>query len=241
MSSFGVLFLSARKFLVQSILCASLPIVASPAFADVLGPDIFRVGDKLDLDTVKERKKPVAGHDLAPLPDALGSDDEHLHGDDDAVDRYQKLRSMWTSDFVDTDFSKSDFTDLKNLEGLDLAVDEGFKKKLAGARKSRKEADFKSGVLDPDDLDDPDSLDVDTEFEHAELRDYKRKLKREDERKFKELTEGVPGMFHDWVPSDADRQQNGGFTIAPDNGSPVPYKLNGWIEIERKLPWEAEP
>lgn len=44
----------------------------------------------------------------------------------------------------------------------------------------------------------------------------------------------------DWVPSSPDRLRNGGFGSNPDNGSPVPYRLNGHIDIERKLPWQPE-
>ncbi|MFA6208321.1 MAG: hypothetical protein WC714_02750 [Candidatus Obscuribacterales bacterium] len=41
----------------------------------------------------------------------------------------------------------------------------------------------------------------------------------------------------DWVPDKLDPINNGGFTIAPDNGSPVPYKLNGHVDIQRGRPW----
>lgn len=41
----------------------------------------------------------------------------------------------------------------------------------------------------------------------------------------------------DWVPDKLDPLSNGGFTIAPDNGSPVPYKLNGHVDIQRGRPW----
>ncbi len=46
----------------------------------------------------------------------------------------------------------------------------------------------------------------------------------------------LPG---DWVPDKLDLTSNGGFSVAPDNGSPVPYRLNGHMEIERGRPWEA--
>jgi hypothetical protein len=45
----------------------------------------------------------------------------------------------------------------------------------------------------------------------------------------------LPGP-NNWVPSKADPQDNGGFTIAPDNGSPVPYKLNGHVDLLRDTP-----
>jgi hypothetical protein len=56
---------------------------------------------------------------------------------------------------------------------------------------------------------------------------------------WRKLTE-VRDQFDDWVPSKPDPSSNGGFTIYPDNGSPVPYKLNGHVDIQRKLPWQAE-
>ncbi len=43
----------------------------------------------------------------------------------------------------------------------------------------------------------------------------------------------------DWVPKAAEPTHNGGFERMPDNGSPVPYKLNGHVNIQRKLPWDT--
>jgi hypothetical protein len=45
----------------------------------------------------------------------------------------------------------------------------------------------------------------------------------------------LPG---DWVPSKIDLTDNGGFGVIPDNGSPVPYRLNGHVDIQRGRPWE---
>ena len=42
----------------------------------------------------------------------------------------------------------------------------------------------------------------------------------------------------DWVPDKPDKEANGGFGKEPDNGRPVPYRLNGHVKIERGLPWE---
>ena len=47
-------------------------------------------------------------------------------------------------------------------------------------------------------------------------------------------------LFDDWVPDKPVRQSNGGFGKTKDNGRPVPYKMNGHIEIQRKFPWEAD-
>ncbi len=43
----------------------------------------------------------------------------------------------------------------------------------------------------------------------------------------------LPG---DWVPNKLDPTCNGGFEVAPDNGSPVPYRLNGHVDIQRGRP-----
>jgi len=50
----------------------------------------------------------------------------------------------------------------------------------------------------------------------------------------------VHDQLGDWVPSKPDPLQNGGFGISIGNGRPVPYKLNGHINIERKLPWQDD-
>ncbi len=43
----------------------------------------------------------------------------------------------------------------------------------------------------------------------------------------------LPG---DWVPDRIKLTNNGGFSIEPDNGSPVPYRLNGHVDIQRGRP-----
>jgi len=43
----------------------------------------------------------------------------------------------------------------------------------------------------------------------------------------------LPG---DWVPDKIDLTSNGGFEISPGNGSVVPYRLNGHIDIQRGRP-----
>lgn len=47
----------------------------------------------------------------------------------------------------------------------------------------------------------------------------------------------VQNRLLDWVPDKVDRLQNGGFSTSPDNGRPVPYRLNGHVGIERGYPW----
>lgn len=52
------------------------------------------------------------------------------------------------------------------------------------------------------------------------------------------ITPNIPLI--DWAPSKPDRLHNGAFGKCKDNGRPVPYKLNGHIEIQRKFPWEKD-
>ena len=42
----------------------------------------------------------------------------------------------------------------------------------------------------------------------------------------------------DWVPDKLDPIDNGGFAVSPDNGSPVPYRLNGHVDLQRVRPWD---
>ena len=58
-------------------------------------------------------------------------------------------------------------------------------------------------------------------------------------------SEGLDEMTHmapvydlagDWVPDSLHLTSNGGFSNAPFNGSPVPYRLNGHPDIQRGVP-----
>ncbi len=46
----------------------------------------------------------------------------------------------------------------------------------------------------------------------------------------------VEDLAGDWVPNKIDLTSNGAFGVIPDNGSPVPYRLNGHVDIERGKP-----
>jgi hypothetical protein len=48
----------------------------------------------------------------------------------------------------------------------------------------------------------------------------------------------VENRILDWVPGQVDRLNNGGFGLTEFNGRPVPYRLNGHIDIERGYPWD---
>ncbi len=49
-------------------------------------------------------------------------------------------------------------------------------------------------------------------------------------------TQPVHDLPSDWVPDKLDLTSNGGFSIAPFNGSPVPYDLNGHVDLEQNGP-----
>lgn len=55
---------------------------------------------------------------------------------------------------------------------------------------------------------------------------------------WKESMLPVLGNLGDWVPALPDPMDNGSFSSAPDNGYPVPYRLNGHLNFERKYPWK---
>ncbi len=171
--------------------------------------------------------------------DAIGgqdSDKDDKHSDDDKdtgddTDRdYSSPRpgdgylfggsEFKLSDFVDTDFSKHLFRDLFSPD-----------------KKWDPLADFTKPLTADDDAMRGDAAESYFDFV-ADRR--KRDIDDRRERLLRKLMEphyGVPG---DWVPSNLDPTNNGGFTTAADNGSPVPYRLNGWIDFQRKLPWRAD-
>lgn len=124
------------------------------------------------------------------------------------------------SDYVDTDFSKHLFRDL-----------------FVAGKKWDPLSDLSKPLTADDDTMRGD--DVDSYFTFVDDR-RRRDIEDRRERLLRDLMEphyGVPG---DWVPSNLDPTNNGGFTTAPDNGSPVPYRLNGWIDFQRKRPWKKD-
>lgn len=133
--------------------------------------------------------------------------------DDDMEDaRRSKLRSRFREFDVSHDFDKKDFSDT-----LDN--------------------DMRS--IGPKEVDRQDNLDI-HDKERQDRRRERRKEFLTDEELMRELSRLPQAAPDDWVPDKADPVNNGGFSIAPDNGSPVPYKLNGWIDFQRKFPWEDE-
>ena len=123
-----------------------------------------------------------------------------------------------TPTFIDTDFRKQSFADL-------------FYRKLTDADKDDQKR--KGDYLPEDDSEKrKDMLSTDYAKKKQMERDFR------DLKAWKELTKPVPYMLHDWVPDKAKPIHNGGFERMPDNGSPVPYHLNGHPDLERKLPWD---
>ena len=118
------------------------------------------------------------------------------------------------STFQDTDFHKESYIDL-----------------LLKSKPKKKEK--KISQPPPLDLLDWQSAD-DGVFLSAD--DKKMKDKHYDE--FRAILRSPPIVKpDDWLPGALDPITNGGFTIAPDNGSPVPYRLNGHVNIQRGRPW----
>lgn len=69
-------------------------------------------------------------------------------------------------------------------------------------------------------------------------KDKARLMHEEEERKYMEESSSdkygvIPPLVRDWVPDEPDLTSNGGFSIAPFNGTPVPYDLNGHVDIQR--------
>lgn len=205
-------------------------------------------------DVLEGISRDIRGRD----PDKKDEDDRERagladDGDDDKDDgdssdnRRAKLRKRWTSDFEDTDFGKHDFRDFHrdgdsaDSDQDDHKDDERKKELLESTADSGHDWSFRDD--DPAADSDDDTMDALAraagDLSPDEIR--RRKDDRDERREMKDLTKEIPGMLHDWVPGKVDRLHNGGFTKAADNGFPVPYRLNGHLDIQRKLPWEAEP
>lgn len=195
-----------------------------PAYADDDGTRDLGLYDYTKIDSTDLSKSKFEKDDR---------DDEDDHRDDDSVEREEDRldhkkpfeKKDWTSDFIDTDFRKESF--MNDFERPD-------RKRYADDRKIKSDDPH---VTSDDDKSRSDL--VKWMRKDADKRDYSDR--KGDMKAVKELTKTIPGILHDWVPSKVDRLHNGGFGIEPDNGFPVPYRLNGHLDIQRKLPWEKEP
>ncbi|MBX9952907.1 MAG: hypothetical protein K2Y39_27285 [Candidatus Obscuribacterales bacterium] len=120
--------------------------------------------------------------------------------------------------FIDTDFRKQSFVDL-------------------GAVKRRSDTRPDDDAARAKDLFGKTADDRTSYFYAREKmkRDLREKLR--DDKIKKDLMKPNPDALHDWVPRPPDPIHNGSFEREPDNGTPVPYHLNGHPDFERKLPW----
>jgi hypothetical protein len=130
----------------------------------------------------------------------------------DSDNRGMNAFQAQTTDFTGSEYAPSDFLDL-HLGKSEFEV-------MKDAAKRR----FMLGETERLDRTEPDAVDhqgeyAEPDFDMADL-------------------EPIQNRLLDWVPDKVDRLQNGGFTTAPDNGSPVPYRLNGHVGIERGYPWD---
>ncbi|MBX9666168.1 MAG: hypothetical protein K2X93_01060 [Candidatus Obscuribacterales bacterium] len=171
---------------------------------------------------------------------------DHDDQSDDSTDRKNILKKFWMSDFTDTDFSKKTFRDFKDDPGVSIFTD------ATGAPHDDTKSDGTSGFASDDEhgeSDDDDSMRSASADafsgggdDWSRLTDYRKRMIRDEKRTYKSLTKPNEDALHDWVPSSVDPIQNGGFSTAEDNGSPVPYKLNGWINLDKGFPWgEGDP
>lgn len=118
--------------------------------------------------------------------------------------------------FIDTDFRKQSFVDLSARKKTDGRPDD-------------------DGVRTKDLF----SVDDDKREDDYYARRKARRDLREKERDIKmwrHLMRPIPVL--DWVPSAPDPIHMGAFEREPDNGTPVPYHLNGHPNFERGLPWK---
>ncbi len=172
----------------------------------------------------EEREREAAAADKGRT-DAPGDKPDFSDHDDDLTEK-KRLGDIDTSsqfnksDFSDTDFSKRAFS------SLDKAM-------------RKPDDDF---LRDMDKIKNDDGDNDDSIPEDAGLNDYTARKDAKNAKERRELAElmymeyPLPG---DWLPSKLDPLNNGGFTISDDNGSPVPYKLNGHVDLQRAPAWKS--
>lgn len=177
----------------------------------------------IELDKIDKKDKRDEKKDALDKTDPSGVPGLDDNRDPGAANTRDDLRKKWLENFMDTDFGRKDFDDLSALGDS--------KRILIGKRSWLKDAG-------KDKKDDPDGKEKDHYLDDL-VAEYKKDRKKDDLFEYKKIRKEIRDALHDWVPADPDPGDNGGFALGADNGSPVPYKLNGWITIERGLPWEA--
>lgn len=97
-----------------------------------------------------------------------------------------------------------------------------------------------------DDDDKPDAMqadggDIDKKTnEDKKITDDKQKDRGVIRGSLGEIKGPIQEMPWDWLPDKFDPLDNGGFSTSPDNGSPVPYRLNGHPDLEKGRPWDKD-
>ncbi|PWU01224.1 MAG: hypothetical protein C5B53_03185 [Candidatus Melainabacteria bacterium] len=121
-----------------------------------------------------------------------------------------------TPSYIDADFQKKSFKDLKYADKSKRKGLDWFKPtEDAAADESVRENVHRSQLDRP-----------------------KPELEADDDEAEKKVSQPPADvLYSDWVPSKAVRQNNGGFGTAEDNGAPVPYRMSGHLNIERGFPW----
>jgi hypothetical protein len=219
-----------------------LPAAATPVLAAGEDKEFSEMQDDVERpdDSRKEaEKRNEARRKAAEMRELRGVKEEEekkeedkksaeMHDDDkDSFGMHDDLRNKYDGSqfdkhsFIDSSFEKDDYRGgsrvSKMMEDASKERDELMKKE--------EEKKKKKMVAEKDDDDDDDG-------------DYK-KL---DPRNIGDMLGQRSGPVHDlpgdWVPDKIDLTANGGFEISPDNGSPVPYRLNGHIDIQRGRPWK---
>lgn len=176
----------------------------------------------------------LRGVDDSRAADNASSDsDERMKGGDDRPDE------AGLSDSSDNRFDGSEFNapsfqdaDFGRHSFIDLLL-----KSPPKARKKELFADDHSPANDKDKDKDRDKDHQDAITIHEEAR--RKREKPDDKHGYEELMELLASPEvgpNDWVPDKLDPLDNGGFTTSPDNGSPVPYRLNGHVDLERDTP-----
>ncbi|MBS1998698.1 MAG: hypothetical protein JSS86_20380 [Cyanobacteria bacterium SZAS LIN-2] len=192
-----------------------------------------------DREEKRQEKKRLRAAERRARAAAIRAEDDGLNPDIGLNDS-----QFDASTYQDTDFSRHSFIDLLVKSGRqqqdktltpdsDAASGELFRK---DGRMSDSEDDRMHKHADGDDGGENGRTDKDSSVSlHQDLR-------REKKKHFDELQEvlqpPVPPGPNNWVPDKLDPIDNGGFECSPDNGSPVPYRLNGHVDIERGRPWK---
>lgn len=172
--------------------------------------------------------------------------DRERRDDEDEKRREKKLRRKWLEDFRHDRFDESEF---KSGFG-DFDADDS--RATRSASDDRRADDRREDDLGADDRRADDARTDDIRADEAGMsasssREHDdhdfgadSERRKRDKEVWKSLTTPIRGMLHDWVPDRVNRLHNGAFEKEPDNGFPVPYRLNGHLDIQRKLPWEEE-